>query len=80
MKLQGSFYMGYLGTRQGLLFYFYTIDVEKTAKNDKLLELLESSGGVSELLAQFTIRFPPLMAIRSYRLRSSSFAFIKMNS
>ena len=44
MKLQGSFYMGYFSTKQGFLSCFYTIDVEKTAKIDKILELLELSG------------------------------------
>lgn len=70
MKLQGSFYMGYFGTKQGLLFYFYTIDVEKTAKIDKIPELLESSGVCQDFLHNSQSDSPPLMAIRSYRLRS----------
>ena len=38
-------------TKQGVLFYDYTIAVEQTSKIDRFLELLESSG-VAELLAK----------------------------
>ena len=38
-------------TKQSVLFYNYTIEVEQTSKIDKFLELLEASG-VSEHLAK----------------------------
>lgn len=41
--------MNHFTTKQGVLFYNYTIEVEQTTKIDKFLDLLESSG-VSELL------------------------------
>ena len=41
--------MNHFTTKQGVLLYNYTIEVEQTTKIDKFLELLESSG-VSELL------------------------------
>ena len=48
---QGTFTMNYFTTKQGVLFYDYTIEVEQTSKIDRFLELLESSG-VAELLAK----------------------------
>lgn len=41
--------MNYFTTKQGVLFYNYTIEVEQTAKIDKFLELLDNSGVASVL-------------------------------
>ena len=41
--------MGYFNTKQGVLFYCYTIDVEQKRKIDSFLELLDKSG-VDELI------------------------------
>lgn len=60
--------MNYFNTKQGVLFYNYTIEVEQTAKIDKFLELLDKSGVASVLKNEETEQVIGRPEIDSYRI------------
>ena len=47
----GTFTMNHFNTKQGVLFYDYTLDVKQTSKISRFLSLLDSSG-VGEILSR----------------------------